>query len=105
MIRPIAHLALHLILPGIAARWLFAARWKTAWLMMMLTMVIDLDHLLAEPIFDPNRCGINFHHWHSLPAIAVYALLAAIPKTRLVGFGLMIHIILDGLDCVWMGGS
>jgi len=28
--------------------------------------------------------------------------VAAIPKTRIVGFGLLIHIALDGLDCVWM---
>lgn len=69
---------------------------------MMSAMIIDLDHLLANPIYDPFRCGINLHPLHSSPAIAVYALLAAIPKTRLVGFGLLIHIILDGLDCVWM---
>ena len=102
MFRPIAHLALHLIVPGIAARWVFKDRWKTAWLMMMLTMVIDLDHLLAEPIFDPNRCGIGFHPLHSLPAIAVYIVLAIIPRTRVIGLGLMIHILLDGLDCIWM---
>ena len=105
MFRPVLHLALHIIVPGTMARLLFSDRWKTAWLVMMSAMIIDLDHLLAHPIYDPNRCGINFHHLHSLPAIVVYALLAAIPKTRLVGFGLMIHIILDGLDCVWMGGS
>ncbi|WP_413884555.1 DUF6122 family protein [Candidatus Desulfatibia sp.] len=32
----------------------------------------------------------------------MYALLAAVPKTRLLGFGLAIHIIVDGLDCLWM---
>jgi hypothetical protein len=25
------------------------------------TMLIDLDHLLVEPIFETNRCSINFH--------------------------------------------
>jgi len=102
MLRPILHLALHIIVPGTMAKLLFSDRWKTAWLVMMSAMIIDLDHLLAHPIYDPNRCGINFHSLHSLPAISVYALLAAIPKTRLAGFGLLIHIILDGLDCVWM---
>jgi hypothetical protein len=24
-------------------------------------MLIDLDHLLVEPIFETNRCSINFH--------------------------------------------
>ncbi|MBW2573514.1 MAG: hypothetical protein JRD87_15015 [Deltaproteobacteria bacterium] len=102
MLRPILHLGLHIIVPGTMAKLLFSDRWKTAWMWMMSAMIIDLDHLLTNPIYDPNRCGINFHPMHSLPAIAVYALLAAIPKTRLVGFGLLIHIILDGMDCVWM---
>jgi Family of unknown function (DUF6122) len=102
MLRPILHLGLHITVPGIMARLLFSDRWKIAWLVMMSAMIIDLDHLLAHPIYDPNRCGINFHPLHSLPAITVYALLAAIPKTRLVGFGLLVHILLDGLDCVWM---
>jgi hypothetical protein len=102
MFRPILHLVLHLVVPGAIARLLFSDRWKTAWAVMMSAMIVDLDHLLANPIYDPFRCGINLHPLHSSPAIAVYALLAAIPKTRLVGFGLLIHIILDGLDCVWM---
>ena len=29
---------------------------------MLTTMLIDLDHLLANPVFDPDRCSINFHH-------------------------------------------
>ena len=102
MLRPIVHLGLHLIIPGIASRLLFPKRWKTAWLVMMVGMIIDLDHLLADPIFDPNRCGINVHLLHSLPAIAVYGVLAAIPKTRILGLGLVIHILLDGFDCLWM---
>jgi len=102
MFRPILHLGLHIIVPGTMAKLLFPDRWKTAWLIMMSAMIIDLDHLLANPIYDPNRCGINFHPLHSMPAITAYVLLAAIPKTRIVGFGLLIHIILDGLDCVWV---
>jgi hypothetical protein len=49
-----------------------------------------------------GKCGINFHPLHSIPAIIVYAVVAAIPGTRIVGYGLLIHIILDGLDCVWI---
>ena len=30
----------------------------------MLTMMVDLDHLIADPIFDPQRC-IGFHPLHS----------------------------------------
>ncbi|MDF1594147.1 MAG: DUF6122 family protein [Desulfobacterales bacterium] len=102
MIRPIAHLLLHFIVPGAAARWAYSERWKKAWLIMMATMIIDLDHLLADPIYDPNRCGIGFHPLHTYAAMIVYTVLSVIPKTRLVGLGLMIHMALDGLDCVWM---
>jgi hypothetical protein len=66
-------------------------------------MVVDLDHLLATPVFDPNRCSIGFHPLHTWPAMAVILVVTAVPKTRLVGLGLAIHMALDGLDCLWMG--
>ena len=69
---------------------------------MMLAMIIDLDHLLANPIFDPNRCSINFHPLHTYPAIGIYILMTAIPKLRLLGLGFLIHMVLDGVDCVWI---
>ena len=69
---------------------------------MVLTMIIDFDHLLADPIYDPNRCGIGFHPLHSYPAIIAYIVLAAITRTRLVGLGLLIHMALDGIDCLWI---
>jgi hypothetical protein len=103
MIRSVAHLLLHFVVPGIAARLFFAERWKRAWLIMGLTMIVDLDHLLATPVFDPNRCSIGFHPLHSYPAIAVYLVLAAVTRTRLAGVGLLIHMALDGIDCLWMG--
>ena len=66
---------------------------------MVLTMVVDLDHLLASPIYDPNRCSINFHPLHSYPAILLYIMLAAFPKSRLVGLGLLLHMGIDLTDC------
>jgi hypothetical protein len=102
MIRPITHLLLHFIVPGMVAKFTFGARWKSAWLIMALTIVIDLDHLLANPIYDPNRCSIGYHPLHSYPAIVIYAALAMISKTRLIGLGLLIHMALDGIDCLWM---
>ena len=102
MVRPIVHLLLHFVVPGVAARWLFADKWKSAWLVMVLTMVIDLDHLIASPIYDPNRCGVGFHPLHSYVAIGLYIALAIIVKTRIVGIGLLIHVVLDGIDCLWM---
>ena len=41
---------------------------------------------------------------HSYMAIGVYLAMTAIPKARFVGMGLVIHMVLDGLDCIWMVG-
>jgi hypothetical protein len=102
LIRSGVHLLLHFIAPGIAAGLSFRERWKSAWIIMALTIGVDLDHLLAEPIYDPSRCSIGFHPLHSYPAIAVYLVLAATTKTRLIGLGLLIHMALDGIDCIGM---
>jgi hypothetical protein len=100
----IFHLALHALMPGLVAWLFFRPRWIRAWLVMVVTMLVDLDHLLADPVFDPNRCSIGFHPLHSTPAIMVYVALALVRRTRLVGLGLMIHMVLDGVDCFWMRG-
>jgi hypothetical protein len=60
---------------------------------------VDLDHLLAHPVIDPCRCSIGFHPLHTWPAIIMYGLLAAWPRTRLIGLGLLIHMALDQADC------
>jgi len=58
-----------------------------------------LDHLLAIPIYDASRCSIGFHPLHQPWFIALYITLCFLPKTRLVGVGLMIHMVLDSIDC------
>ena len=35
-------------------------------------------------------------------AMAVYALMLIFPKTRIVGIGLLFHMLTDGIDCVGM---
>ena len=55
-------------------------------------MLVDADHLLASPIFDPSRCSIGFHPLHTLPAMAVYAGLSLWRPTRLVGVGLVLAV-------------
>ena len=42
---------------------------------MIATMLVDVDHLLASPIYAPNRCSINFHILHTYYAMGVYVLL------------------------------
>lgn len=66
-------------------------------------MLVDLDHLLATPMFDPNRYSIGFHPLHSYSAIAVYFILLFFPKTRIIAVGLVFHMLTDFQDCLWTG--
>lgn len=93
------HLLLHMLVPGGVACLLFRSKWRRAWGVMLLTMLVDLDHLLANPIFDPGRCSVGFHPLHSVPAIIGYGALSVFPRTRLVGIGLLIHMALDFTMC------
>ncbi|MDP6552512.1 MAG: DUF6122 family protein [Arenicellales bacterium] len=94
------HMAAHLLVPALAAWLFFRPRWCLAWLIMLATMAVDLDHLLADPVFDPQRCGIGFHPLHSYPAIALYAVALAFKPLRIVAAGLLIHMLVDGADCL-----
>lgn len=93
------HIALHFIVPALVAFIFYKKEYTKAFLIMISTMAVDLDHLLADPIYDPNRCSIGFHPLHSYPAIAVYFIMLLFPKARLVGIGLLIHMLLDYTDC------
>lgn len=93
------HLLLHVVVPGLVAWLFYRPNWLRAWLLLSAAILIDLDHLLAEPVYAPNRCSIGFHLLHSYPAIGVYIILLLPERTRLFGIGLMIHILLDLLDC------
>lgn len=101
--RAALHAALHVAVPGVVARAGFPSRWRTAWAVMVATTLVDLDHLLARPVYDPDRCSLGFHPLHTAPAVGAYALLALFPRSRWVGVGLLLHMALDGLDCWWMG--
>lgn len=67
-------------------------------------MLIDIDHLIANPVYDSERCSIGFHPLHGFLPIALYVLLCFIPKARYVGLGLVIHMILDSLYCQFTNG-
>ena len=101
-LRLIVHYGLHFIFPALIAFIFFRKEWKKAWLIMILTMLIDLDHLFASPIIDPYRCSINFHILHTYYAMAVYAGMIFFKKTRIIGFGLLFHIATDFQDCLWI---
>lgn len=102
MIRPILHIILHFAVPGVVARIGWRNQFWRAWLIMVATLVIDLDHLLADPLYDPNRCSIGTHALHGGWAMVAYALLIIPRRTRLIGVGLVIHMALDAVDCLFM---
>ena len=74
--------------------------WLKAWIFMLLTMLVDIDHLLATPIYQIDRCSIGFHPLHTILPIGFYLLLCFPKKTRVIGLGLIIHMILDSIDCL-----
>jgi len=95
---------MHFLAPGLLALIFFRKEWKRAWLIMIATMLVDLDHLLAYPdIFMEGRCSIGFHPLHSYYAIAGYFVLLLFPKYRIVAVGLLFHMLTDYQDCLWMG--
>lgn len=98
----IVHYGMHFLVPLVIARLFFKNRILTVYVIFLMAMAIDLDHLLANPIFDSERCSIGFHLLHSFPAIGVYFLMLFITKTRLIGLALLWHIFTDWIDCLWM---
>ena len=102
MLQTLAHYGCHIFIPLFIALIWYKQQWKKAFLIMLAGMLIDLDHLLANPIFDPNRCSIGFHPLHSSFAILVYLFLLIPKKSRLVALGLVAHIVADLVDCGFM---
>ena len=102
MVQAFIHYGIHLGLPLIISILFFKSNWKFSYIIMLLGLLIDVDHFMANPIFNPNRCSINFHPLHSYYAVAIYIMLALYRKTRLLGIGLVIHIIADATDCLMM---
>lgn len=119
------HIVLHFAVPLVVVLVFYRPRWRNAFFVLIGTMLIDLDHLLADPIYDLERCSIGFHPGHTWPAIFFYALVfgwslwqkqsrrsdgsddreagrwgGKIYWLHLISLGLLIHMALDGLDCL-----
>lgn len=77
----------------------FRPTWMKSLAYLLAGMIIDVDHLLANPIYDPNRCSIGFHPLHTFFPILFYIALLVPAKTRILGIGLCVHILLDAIDC------
>jgi hypothetical protein len=104
------HILLHFLVPGAIVAVFFRKNWQLAYAILVATMLVDLDHLLATPVYDAARCSIGFHPLHQPGLIAFYVALCvmpALPRLRLVGLGLCVHMALDAIDCqvtsgIWM---
>ncbi len=74
------------------------------YMLLLSTMLIDIDHLLARPIFDPNRCSVGTHLLHSYPMVALYVVMLFLPYARwgwpwwlrVLAVGLTFHIFTVG---------
>ena len=102
ILRFIVHYGMHFILPILIAYVFFRKNFIKISLILLLANFIDIDHFLSNPIFDPNRCSIGFHLLHSYYAIGIYFIMIFIPKTRIIGIGLTLHILTDFIDCLWI---
>lgn len=97
------HYFLHLGFPLIIALVFFRKEWKKTYLILLATMLVDLDHLLATPIFQENRCSFGYHYLHSYYAMMVYVLFLFFKKPfRIIGIGLLFHMLTDLIDCLFM---
>ena len=98
------HLVLHFFVPAVVVSLAYRERWKMAYPLMIATMLVDLDHLLANPVYDPGRCSIGFHPLHEWWFIVLYIVLCFVPVTHIIGIGLVIHMALDAIDCQLTNG-
>ena len=102
MERTIIHVILHFFVPFTVAKLVWKEKWIRQFLIMLFTNTVDLDHLFAEPIFDQDRCSIGKHPLHSWLAICVYISCLLSPHLRILSLGLLIHMTLDGIDCLFL---
>ncbi|WP_297983842.1 DUF6122 family protein [uncultured Chryseobacterium sp.] len=99
-LREFVHYFLHIIFPAVIAYMFFRKEWKKAYLMMLATMLVDVDHVFANPIFDPNRSSVGFHPLHTYPMIALYFLGVIFLKGnyKIIAVGLLFHMFTDFQD-------
>ena len=105
MLQSIVHYSLHFLVIGLIAYLYDPKQWKKYWLILLATMLVDLDHRVADSIFEAGRCSIGFHPLHSEVMIAVYLLGSIFIKHRilkLIFIGLLFHMFTDSVDCIWM---
>ena len=107
LIQTILHYSGHWIAPFAFGCLFWRDRWWQAGLVIAGANLIDLDHLLASPIFDPDRCSIGFHLLHGWEAAIAYGAMLLVPRwwVRALGVGALWHLAVDWGDCIAMTGA
>lgn len=93
------HYGLHFVVPLFISLLFFKQKWKTVYVIFLASMLVDLDHLLATPIFSEGRCSINFHPLHTTFAMFFYLVGLFLKKTRILAIALLLHMLADFIDC------
>lgn len=99
MFRFFVHYGIHFLVPVAIAFLFFKKDQRKILFILWAGILIDVDHLLATPIFDPERCSIDFHPLHTYWAMGLYFVLLLYKKTRLFGFAFLLHMLADAVDC------
>ena len=68
-----------------------------------MTALPPPDHALVPVLQQGHPDPVQTDDSRSYPMIAVYGVAAFITPLRVVAIGLLIHMFLDGVDCIWMG--
>ena len=96
----IIHLSGHTILPIAISYAGYGSSWKSVAKIMIASNLVDADHLLAKPIYNPDRCSVGSHPLHSPPMIGLYSAMLFNEKTEQWGVGLLTHMAVDYVDCI-----
>ncbi|WP_425629301.1 DUF6122 family protein [Cellulophaga lytica] len=102
MLRFCLHYGIHFLVPIAIGYFFYKEQRLRAIIILLAAILIDLDHLLATPIFEANRCSINFHPLHTYRAMAVYISFLFFKKTRIFGIALLLHMLADIVDCLFI---
>ena len=98
LIRAVVHYGLHFLAPLLLALLFKRGHRAKAYWVMVCTMLVDLDHLFANPL-------------HSYVAIGVYVIMCLLPYEKLnwpwwlraIGIGLIFHMLTDWQDyALWV---
>ncbi|MBO4907473.1 MAG: hypothetical protein J5486_10690 [Bacteroidaceae bacterium] len=110
MLKFLLHYGLHFGAPILLAMLFKKEHRRKALYIMWCTMIVDIDHILASPVFQPERMSVGYHPLHSIPAIAAYVILFGLtfilPAFRIhapwwlrpICLGLLFHMFTDWLD-------